>query len=208
MVQMPTRLSAWIPIAVPLPLFIAAGLVGGANNHLDVAAILALAEVRSATPGLTELAVFLTHFGGSPALVAILLAALAVMASARRWRDVTTLAAIVLGGRIMVELFKIVINRPRPNLTPFPVDVFSLSFPSGHAANTMITFLALALIAAPPKYRTASIAAAIAASIVIGLTRPLLGVHWPSDVIGGWSFGIAWVLAGVALSYRWRTAAK
>lgn len=208
MAQMPTRSSPWVTVAVPLLLFAAVGLLGGAHFRLDVASILSLAEIRMNTQGLSELAVFLTHVGGAPALVAILLAGLVAMAFARRWRDVMTLALIVLGGRIMVELLKIVINRPRPNLTPFPVDVFSLSFPSGHAANSMMTFLALALIAAPPKYRTSSIAAAIAASIAIGLTRPLLGVHWPTDIVGGWSFGVAWVLAGVALSRRWRGATK
>lgn len=72
----------------------------------------------------------------------------------------------------------------------------------------MITFLALALIVAPAKTRAVAIAAAVAASTLIGATRPLLGVHWPSDVIGGWAFGVAWVVAGVALSRRWRAAAK
>ena len=72
----------------------------------------------------------------------------------------------------------------------------------------MITFLALALIAAPTKSRAAAITAAVAASALIGSTRPLLGVHWPSDVVGGWAFGIAWVVAGAALTYRWRRAAK
>lgn len=208
MIENPSLRSPWITIAVPSLLFLAAGLLGGAGNQFDVAAIFSLAEFRTATQGLTGQALVLTHIGGAPALVAILLVALALLAVARRWRDLISLTAIVLGGRIMVELIKILVNRPRPNITPFPVDVFSLSFPSGHAGNTMITFLALALVAAPPRYRTASVAAAMAASIVIGLTRPLLGVHWPSDIIGGWSFGIAWVLAGMALSRRWRTAAK
>ena len=72
----------------------------------------------------------------------------------------------------------------------------------------MITFLALALVVTPAKYRSAAITAAIAASVLIGSTRPLLGVHWPSDVIGGWAFGIAWVVALVELSRRWRTPAK
>ena len=83
-----------------------------------------------------------------------------------------------------------------------------MSFPSGHAANSMITFLALALILAPARYRAAAIAAATAASVLIGSTRPLLGVHWPSDVVGGWAFGIAWVVIGVELSRRWIATPK
>ena len=72
----------------------------------------------------------------------------------------------------------------------------------------MITFLALALVVTPAKYRSAAITAAIAASVLIGSTRPLLGVHWPSDVIGGWAFGIAWVVALVELSRHWRAPAE
>ena len=136
-------------------------------------------------------------------LAGILLIAVALLAYARRWRSAISLALIVLGGRIAVEALKLAIERPRPHFSPYPVEIASLSFPSGHAANSMITFLALALIVAPARYRAAAVAAATSASVLIGSTRPLLGVHWPSDVVGGWAFGIAWVVIGVELSRRW-----
>ena len=76
-----------------------------------------------------------------------------------------------------------------------PLDaVVSLSFPSAHAANSMIAWLGLALIAAPPRLRPAAVAAALALALLVGLTRLVLAVHWPSDVIGGWAFGAAWTL--------------
>ena len=76
------------------------------------------------------------------------------------------------------------------------------------AGNSMLTFLAIALIAVPDRWRGRAVSLAIVASLAIGATRPYLGVHWPSDVIGGWAFGIAWVVALVALSRRWRGAAE
>ena len=208
MSQVPDRFVSWAVVVAALLLFVVAGLVGGPDNMRDVAAIHSLAAERAAHVGLIGQAIVITHVGGAEMLIAILLAAIAWLAYSRRWRPAISLATIVLGGRIAVELLKLAIQRPRPFFSPYPVEIASLSFPSGHAANTMITFLALALIAAPAKVRAVAIAAAAATSVLVGVTRPLLGVHWPSDVVGGWAFGIAWVVVGVELSRRWRGAAK
>ncbi len=56
---------------------------------------------------------------------------------------------------------------------------------------------------ARPRMRRAAVAAALVVTFVVGISRPMLGVHWPSDVVGGWSFGAAWVLAMIALAERW-----
>lgn len=208
MSQSSERFLSLAAVIAGLLLFIAAGLVGGPENMHDVAAIHSLAAERAAHIGLTGQAIVITRFGGASALLGTLLIAVAMLAYARRWRSAIALAVIVLGGRIAVELLKLAIDRPRPQFTPYPVEIASLSFPSGHAANSMITFLALALIVAPTRYRAAAIATAVAASALIGSTRPLLGVHWPSDVVGGWAFGMAWVVAGLELGRRWRRAAE
>ena len=69
------------------------------------------------------------------------------------------------------------------------------SFPSGHAASSMIFYLSLALVlSAHSPRRFAVAAAAIVLSLLVGASRVMLGVHWPSDVIGGWAFGLLWVL--------------
>ena len=208
MSQFPDRFLSLALIIAALLLFMVAGLVGGPDNARDVAAIHSLAADRATHLGLTGRAIVITRFGGVTTLVAILMVSIAFLAFARQWRSAISLAAIVLGGRIAVELLKLAIQRPRPHFSPYPVEIASLSFPSGHSANSMITFLALALIVAPARFRSTAIAAAIAASMLIGSTRPLLGVHWPSDVVGGWAFGIAWVVALVELSRRWRAPAE
>lgn len=199
---------AWTVIVAALLLFILAGMIGGPDNLREVAAIQSLEAYRNFHVALTGQAIVVTYAGGAPMLLALLLAAAAWLAFLRRWRPAISLVTIVLSGRIAVELLKLAIERPRPFFSPYPVEIASLSFPSGHAANTMITFLALALIAAPAKGRAAAIILAATASVLVGVTRPFLGVHWPSDVIGGWAFGIAWVAAGVALSRRWADLAE
>ena len=100
--------------------------------------------------------------------------------------------ALLLGGtvvaeRLLVDGLKEWIGRPRPPLDILP---HSLAFPSGHSANSMTAFVATALIACPPAYRRFFVALGLALALVIGLTRIVLGVHWPSDVIGGWAFGL------------------
>lgn len=206
--QLPVNFLTLAVIVAAALLFAVAGLVGGPDFSRDVGAIFRLATERSAHPDLTSQAIVITEIGGAPGMMTILAISAALLAYARRWRDMAWLVAIVIGGRLAIELLKLVINRPRPFFGPYPVEISSLSFPSGHAGNSMVTFLALALIAAPARWRGAAVTAAIGTSLAIGATRPLLAVHWPTDVIGGWAFGIGWVVGLVALSRRWRHSAE
>ena len=118
----------------------------------------------------------------------------------RRQRALLLLAT-TLGGRLAISLLKDVVDRPRPILSEHLVAVQSASFPSGHAGNSMIVLLALALLL-PERHRRAWIAAALCLAALIGLSRVILGVHWPSDVIGGWTFGLAWTLTLAGLTKR------
>jgi len=114
------------------------------------------------------------------------------------------LAAIVLVGRGLSEAQKYWIARVRPDLEPHLVVVKTSSFPSGHATSSMIFFLTLALVlGAETRWQRPAVIAAILLSLAIGTSRVMLGVHWPSDVIGGWAFGMLWVLLTLRLAGRW-----
>jgi undecaprenyl-diphosphatase len=105
------------------------------------------------------------------------------------------LLLVTLTGRFLGEAQKYWIARARPDLEPHLVLVKTSSFPSGHATSSMIFYLALALaLSAHSRRRFAAAVAAILLSLLIGTSRVMLGVHWPSDVIGGWTFGLLWVL--------------
>lgn len=156
--------------------------------------------------GQPQLRAFMQSFtllGNWPAVVGISLIAALWLAVMRHPRAALVLLAITLGGRFLVELQKVAVHRLRPDLIEHLVPVKSLSFPSAHAGNSMILWLTLALLLPRREWRPAAVAAALFVTFAVGISRPMLGVHWPSDVVGGWSFGAAWVLAMIALAERW-----
>lgn len=111
------------------------------------------------------------------------------------------LIAVTMIGRLLVAAQKYSIGRLRPDEQGHLVQVFSPSFPSAHAANSMIVFLTIALLAsAGTRWRRAATALAIGLSLLVGLSRVVLGVHWPSDVVGGWAFALMWVTLALPLA--------
>ena len=111
-------------------------------------------------------------------------------------REAAWLLVTIAVGRLLVEGGKTIIHRPRPPIGDRLEIVTSWSFPSSHSAGTMMTGVAIALAARGGR---AGLLVALLAAATIGWTRAALGVHWPSDVLAGWGFGLAWV--GVARRY-------
>jgi undecaprenyl-diphosphatase len=76
-----------------------------------------------------------------------------------------------------------------------------MAFPSGHSANAITLGLGLALLlTAPGRARAAAVAAALLFALLVGVSRMVLGVHWPSDVAGGWLLGALWTVLLVRLA--------
>ena len=154
------------------------------------------------TPAFRGAVILVTNLGQWLVLVPLTLIGVGWLLYRGKARPALLLLAITLIGRLLADLQKLAIGRHRPEDEAHLVTVRDLSFPSAHAANTMVVFLSLALLVAPRRYRYLAVAIALAATAAVGITRPMLGVHWPSDVVGGWAFGAAWVLMMVALAER------
>jgi len=145
-------------------------------------------------PALILVARVFTFFGEPTILVGAGFLVAAWLWYRRRGRFALGLLLVILVGRGLAEAQKYWIARARPTLEPHLVVVKTSSFPSGHATSSMIFYLTLALALAPAGRRRLAATGAILLSLLIGTSRVILGVHWPSDVVGGWSFGLLWVL--------------
>lgn len=105
----------------------------------------------------------------------------------------------VAGGTVLSELLKHVFARPRPELVAHLVDVQTMSFPSGHAMLSAVTFLTLGAlltrVQGRRRLKAYILSIAILLTLLIGASRVYLGVHWPTDVLAGWCAGAAWAMA-------------
>lgn len=134
--------------------------------------------------------------------------ALALVLTAWLWRAAGRRPALLLVGTAVVanlasSLLKTVFERPRPDLIPHLDHVSSWSYPSGHATSVTAIALGFALLA-PPAWRRAAEWAAAAAILLTALSRVMLGVHWPSDVLGGILLGAGTALAIAGFQRRGR----
>ena len=158
-----------------------------------------LAMRRGVTPAVEIVAAQDVTVVGNLATRAVILAVgMAVFALRRRWRDVALLVAAALIAAVTTDAMKYAFERPRPNLYPYIGEFSNYSFPSGHASNTMALLLAIGLLA---RNRTLTVLG-IGLALAVGVSRTMLDVHWPTDVLGGWLLG-----AGVVLVATGTTAA-
>jgi undecaprenyl-diphosphatase len=117
----------------------------------------------------------------------------------------------VIGGGALNSLLKLVFVRPRPDIFSPVARVFTASFPSGHAALSAITYITLGVLLArttPSRnLRIFFVGISIALTILIGVSRVYLGVHYPTDVLAGWCVGLFWAV-GCWKAMTWLQRAK
>jgi undecaprenyl-diphosphatase len=117
------------------------------------------------------------------------------------------LAVTCLGGGIIDTLVKVAVGRPRPEVDEPIISAFGKSFPSGHSMQSVVCYGALLLVFLPTlsgRVRTLAIATYVFIPLAIGFSRLSLGVHFISDVLGGYVLGAAWLAASVAAWEIWR----
>lgn len=112
--------------------------------------------------------------------------------------DVTAIviAASISSGALLTSVMKLGFDRDRPDLVEHLTHVASSSFPSGHATQSAIAFLTLGALMArsqpDPRLRASVLSCAILLTMLVGISRVYLGVHWPTDVLAGWCLGATW----------------
>ncbi|MDB5595860.1 MAG: phosphoesterase, partial [Hyphomicrobiales bacterium] len=153
----------------------------------------------------------LTSLGSIIVLSILILIVLGYLAMTRNRLAFVFVLGSVLGGQFISTGLKTLFDRARPDLIPGAPHVFTASFPSGHAMLSAVTYLTLgALLARLDPRRGVKmylLLVAFTLTILVGISRVALGVHWPTDVLAGWCVGSAWALLCTIVAARVHTRA-
>lgn len=173
----------------------------GETNEIDRALLLSLRRRDDISDPLgplwfEELVRDVTAFGGTGPLLFVTFAAVLYLFLQRKHRTALFVLLAVGGGQLLSSVLKLGFDRARPDLVPHGMHVYTASFPSGHAMMAAVTWLTLgALLARTESRRRIKayiILLALTVTVLVGCSRVYLGVHWPTDVLGGWVAGSAW----------------
>jgi undecaprenyl-diphosphatase len=140
----------------------------------------------------------LTALGSPTVLTLFVLAVAGSLVARRQYHALGLLLVATLGGILLNAFLKHAFARPRPPLAFHLTEVQSMSFPSGHAMESAIIYLTMAALLArlvqPRLLRLYFIGLAFFLTFLVGVSRVYLGVHYATDVLAGWTAGLAWAL--------------
>lgn len=174
----------------------------GDSQALDRKVLLALRKPGTFAPigpaALQEAARDVSGLGGETVLGALTIAVSCFLLLDGKKRMALFVCASVASGLVVSVVLKAAFDRPRPDLVPYEANVSTSSFPSGHSMMSALTYLTLGALLARSQERRRLKAYAIllgaGVSFVVGVSRVYLGVHWPTDVLAGWTAGGSWAL--------------
>lgn len=201
--------AALCALAALLFVWLAHAALGGRYIHLDDGLILWLHG--QASPALSAAMLALTTLGDPLTLGALVVAAAAWLLYRRRWVDASALLLAAAGGGLLNQLLKGLYQRVRPDLTPRSFDVAGYSFPSGHAMGSIVCFGMLAVVLwrllRGARLRPLVWPVAALLTLGVGLSRVYFGVHFPTDILGGYLAGAVWLgfcIAALRIAtWRW-----
>ncbi|WP_296720657.1 phosphatase PAP2 family protein [Erythrobacter sp.] len=182
---------------------LAEAVLEGESHALDTRLLLALRNPEDISdpigPGwIEEVGRDFTALGGVGVLTLLTLAVAGYFLLNGKRRAMWLMLAAVGSGLLVSTLLKQGFDRPRPDLVPHGSIVYTSSFPSGHSMLAAVTYLTLAalLVRVQPNRALKSyfLVLAVLLTLAVGISRVYLGVHWPSDVLAGWTVGASWAL--------------
>lgn len=140
----------------------------------------------------------ITALGGVAVLMLTTLVVSIFFLLLRRWTSALYILATIASGVLISSGAKDFFDRPRPDLVPHDAIVHTASFPSGHSMMAAIVYLSLGVLIArvQPRFglKLYVMSVAIMLTLLVGISRIYMGVHWPTDVAAGWLAGGAWAM--------------
>jgi undecaprenyl-diphosphatase len=199
---------AVVLVAVPFATLTFQVLAKGPLTRLDGRIANRLNDAVNGSPTVVRILQLISWLGRPVILGAVIAVAVVILWRRHQPKLVAFLVLTSLGGGIVDSVVKMLVNRPRPHVDHPIQTAFGKSFPSGHSMSSLICYGALLVIFLPALKRTRDRHIAVAATAVlvlaIGLSRLMLGVHFVSDVVGGYVLGAAWLIGAVAIFEVWR----
>ena len=181
---------------------IAEEVVEGDTHRLDMAVLMAFRSPGDPTDVIgpswvEEMMRDVTALGSYAFILIVVVAAVGYLLMVRKPALALVMVGAVGGGILISNLLKTGFGRPRPDIS-HAAQVFTPSFPSCHAMLSAVTFLTLGALFTRVnvdwRAKLYFLAVAVLLTLMVGISRVYLGVHYPSDVIGGWCVGSAWAL--------------
>ena len=175
----------------------------GETHQLDRTILLSLREQGDTTDPLgpkfvEELGRDFTALGGVGVLVLISISVVGYLLLQSKPQTATVVTFAIIGALVTSLLLKSGFDRARPDLVPHGSYVYTSSFPSGHAMSSAATYLSLGGLLARAhrqrRFKAFFLILAVALTICVGVSRVYLGVHWPTDVLAGWTLGACWAV--------------
>lgn len=182
---------------------IANEVVEGETQHFDNYILKSLREPgdvsQPAFPGwLTNTMENITSLGSAAVIVLITVIVVGYLLLQKKYYWMWLVIIATIGGALLVGGLKEIIGRTRPTVVTHLLQEKSLSFPSGHSMMSAIVYLTqatlLSRIETNKKVKIYIISTALLLTILIGISRVYIGVHYPTDVLAGWVAGISWAL--------------
>jgi undecaprenyl-diphosphatase len=144
---------------------------------------------------------------GSPVVLGLIVMIIAgYLLLQQRYRTAVMVVVTSISGEVVDELLKLFFERPRPTAVPHLRTVLTASFPSGHAMESAIIYLTLGALLMRVVEGTFTkiycMTMAILLTMIVGVSRVFLGVHYPTDVLGGWMLGFLWAAVTFLITHR------
>ena len=157
-----------------------------------------------AGPALDRFFIFISAIGYQWGVVPVDIALTIGLLIAKRWREATFAGVSFAGSALLNMATKQFFQRDRPTLWESIAPEHTFSFPSGHAMGSATLAMVVVLLCWHTRWRWLAVAVAGSFALLVGVSRIYLGVHYPSDILGGWAAGIAWVSGVYLVLYRIR----